>query len=157
LPSDVRDDLIRRYQQQKLDEADLKDRIEAYQNVVRGGQAEELTAANIERIKTGKRRTSGSHFSSHHSRKTSSSKASKTDGIRIEAGGTVLHVYGSANVEMQPGEGGGPARFIINNATGGDSTYGGSKSSGSRRGRSRGGSDFGRIREEEHGGYERAL
>lgn len=157
LPKEVQDDLVRRYEQQKLEEKDLNDRIEAYQNTVRGGEPEKLTAASLEKMKQTERRTSGSQVSGHSRKSSRSSKISKTDGIRIETGGTVLYVHGSANVEMHPGEDGGPARLIINNSNGMDSAYGGSKSSSSRQGRSRGGSDLARVREEDYGGYERPL
>ena len=125
-------ELIRRYEVQKLEDKENEERVQAYQDRVRGQQPPELTAENIRKAE---RRTSGSHVSGH-SRKSSthsSSKNTKNDGIRIQSGDTVLHVYGEARVEMRPGEDGTPA-FIIGSASGKDrdSAYHGSKSSGSR-------------------------
>ncbi|TKA73043.1 hypothetical protein B0A55_08131 [Friedmanniomyces simplex] len=144
-------ELIRRYELQKLEDQEMQDRAEAYQHQVRGRQPPELTAENIRKAE---RRTSGSHISGH-SRKSSnhsSSKNAKNDGIKIQAGDTVLHVYGDARVEMRQGEDGTPA-FIIGSTAGSgrDSAYHGSKSSGSRISRRKD------TITEEDDGYERAL
>ena len=109
LSKEAQEDLINRYEQIKLE--DHVDRVEAYQRKVTGGVAPELTAENI---KKSQHRASGSHISTH-SRKSSqhSSKLSRNDGIRIETGGTTLHIYGDTKVEMRPGEDGGPTQLII--------------------------------------------
>lgn len=127
------DELIRRSELMKLEEQESRDRAEAYQRQAQGPQAPELTAENIRKTQ---RRTSGSHVSgSGHSRKSSnhsSSKPSKTDGIRIQSGDTVLHVYGDAMVEMRPNEDGSHYIKVGSGGSSRDSAYHGSKSSGSR-------------------------
>jgi len=166
MPKEVRDDLRRRHEQQ-----DRYDRVEDYQNTVRGGHAEELTASSIDKMKRAERRTSAgagasaSQFSAH-SRKSSRASSSQmpkggggggSDGITIKTPGTVVHLCGAMNVDVQPGEDGGPAHVVINSSAataasftgaGRDSAYGGSSSKssgGSRHGRSRGGSEIGRM------------
>lgn len=149
----------RYFRQQAEDQQRREDDIEAYQNQVRGPRTPELTAENIRKQQN---RTSGSHVSGHSRKSSQSSRPHNGDGIKIESGGTVLHVYGDSKIEMRPGEDGGPAQFVVfSNSAGGnskDSAYhSSSKSSSSRIGRSRGGSDIGSrrrdtIREEE--GYE---
>ncbi|KAK5123813.1 hypothetical protein LTR85_002449 [Meristemomyces frigidus] len=129
LSQEQQDDIGRRYERQRREDQEQQERIEAYQQRARGAQPPELTADNIRKAV---KRTSGSHIS-RDSRKSTSSKASKSEGIKIQAGDTVLHVYGEANIEMHPGEDGGPAVFKIGNSTSGrDSAYYGSSKSGSR-------------------------
>ncbi|KAK4540122.1 hypothetical protein LTR36_009787 [Oleoguttula mirabilis] len=129
LSQDQQDDLARRYERERREDEERREVIEAYQQKVRGPLPTELTADNIRKAA---KRTSGSHVS-RDSRKTSSSKASRSDGILIQAGDTVLHVHGEANIEMHPGEDGGPAVFKIGNSRSGrDSAYYGSSKSGSR-------------------------
>lgn len=143
------DELIRRAEQQKREERELEERAEAYQRQVRGRQPPELTAENIR--KASQRRQSASHVSGHSRKSGHSSKNSKNDGIRIQSGDTVLHVYGEARVEMRPGEDGAPA-FIIGSTSSRDSAYHtGSKSSGSRVSRRKD------TITEEDGGYEKGL
>ncbi|KAK3636793.1 hypothetical protein LTR22_018608 [Elasticomyces elasticus] len=150
LSKDQYNELMRRYEVQKLEDQEAQDRVEAYQQQVRGQQPPELTAENIRKAE---RRTSGSHVSGH-SRKSSnqSSKNTKNDGIKIQTGDTVLHVYGEARVEMRQSEDGTPA-FIIGSTSGKDrdSAYHGSKSSGSRISRRKD------TITEEDDGYERRL
>lgn len=129
LSQDQQDTLARQYERERREDEEKQERIEAYQQRVRGPVPTEFTADNIRQAA---KRTSGSHVS-RDSRKSGSSKASKPDGIKIQAGDTVLHVYGEANIEMHPGEDGGPAVFKIGNSTSGrDSAYYGSSKSGSR-------------------------
>ncbi|KAK5156900.1 hypothetical protein LTS14_004417 [Recurvomyces mirabilis] len=122
-------DLVRRYEQQKLEDIEVQDRAERYQQQIRGRQVPELTAENIKQLS--ERRTSGSHISGHSRKSSQSAQAAKDGGIRIESNGTVLHVYGDARVEMKPGEDGKNA-IIIGSSSGRDSAYHGSRSSGSR-------------------------
>ncbi|KAK0353987.1 hypothetical protein LTR94_014394 [Friedmanniomyces endolithicus] len=144
-------ELIRRYEVQKNEDQEMQERAEAYQNQIRGRQPPELTAENIRKAE---RRTSGSHISgqSRKSSTRSSSKNPKNDGIKIQSGDTVLHVYGDARVEMRQSEDGTPA-FIIGSTSGSarDSAYHGSKSSGSQAHRRKD------TITEEDDGYERAL
>lgn len=132
-----------------------QDEIEAYQDVVRGAPVPELTAENIRQQQL---RRNGSV--SGHSRRSSraSSKAHNSEGVKIESNGAIIHVYGGSRVEMRPGEDGVSASFVIGSASGRDSAYhSGSKSSSSRVGRSRGGSDIGVKRRDtirEEVGYE---
>ncbi|KAK4561273.1 hypothetical protein LTR86_004590 [Recurvomyces mirabilis] len=122
-------DLVRRYEQQKLEDNEVQDRAERYQQQIRGRKVPELTAENIKQFS--ERRTSGSHISGHSRKSSQSAQATKDGGIRIESNGTVLHVYGDARVEMKPGEDGKNA-IIIGSTSGRDSAYHGSRSSGSR-------------------------
>lgn len=164
--------LIRRLQQQKLDDKAEEQRmreekIAAYQRNMSGGDPYELTAENVK----ARNRKSGSHSHSHVSRGKSSnhsgsgSKASqsRSDGIKIKSGDTVLHVYGDAKIEMRPSEDGGAPQLVIASSSGRDSAYQGStnsKSSGSRMGRSRISRRDKPIREEElydEGGFERGF
>ncbi|KAK0306488.1 hypothetical protein LTR01_006346 [Friedmanniomyces endolithicus] len=151
LSKDQYKELIRRYEVQKNEDQEMQERAEAYQNQIRGRQAPELTAENIRKAE---RRTSGSHISgqSRKSSTRSSSKNPKNDGIKIQSGDTVLHVYGDARVEMRQSEDGTPA-FIIGSTSGSarDSAYHGSKSSGSQARRRKD------TITEEDDGYERAL
>ncbi|KAK1089082.1 hypothetical protein LTR48_000942 [Friedmanniomyces endolithicus] len=144
-------ELIRRYEVQKNEDQEMQERAEAYQNQIRGRQPPELTAENIRKAE---RRTSGSHISgqSRKSSTRSSSKTPKNDGIKIQSGDTVLHVYGDARVEMRQSEDGTPA-FIIGSTSGSarDSAYHGSKSSGSQARRRKD------TITEEDDGYEKAL
>lgn len=134
--------LMRKFQQQRLEE-----QVRAYQEAVSGPQPPELTAENILKQQ---RRASGSHISSG-SRKSNQSqkshKSTKSEGIQISANGTVLNVSGDAKIEIRHDEEGRP-QFIVASASGRDSAYHSSqKSSNSRQGRSRGGSDLGRREE----------
>ncbi|WPH04929.1 Hypothetical protein R9X50_00782600 [Acrodontium crateriforme] len=140
-------ELIRRMEREKRadrelqERIDLQDRVEAYQREVRGAQPVELTAENIHNAQD--RRTSGSH--SHVTTRTrrseshasSKSKGTNSDGIKIQSGDTVLHVYGDAKIEMRTGEDGGPAQFIIDNQSpnGKEKSYYSGKSNSSRAGR----------------------
>ena len=118
---------------------------EAYQDYVSGQRGPELTAENIRTMQ--QFRSSGSYFSglSRRGSRSSSKVPGGSEGIKIESGGTVIHVYGDSKIEMRPGEDGAPAQFVIGGgASSRDSAYHGSssKSSSSRMGRSRGGSDI---------------
>ena len=150
---------LEEYTRQQLENQRLQEDIENYQDAVRGGPAPTLTAENIRKKEL---RTSGSHMSVH-SRKTSrsSSKVPNPDGIKIESNGTVIHVYGDTKVEMRAGAEGGTSFVIGGGTSGRDSTYhSNSKSSGSRTGRSRGGSDIGSRRRDvvrENDIYEQAM
>ena len=129
----------RQYAHQQLEEERRrKEAIEAYQSIVSGPRGPELTAENI-RMQQHSRRGS-----------RSSSRVPGSEGIKIESGGTVIHVYGDSKVEVQPGEDGAPARFVIGSTSGKDSAYHGSsgKSSSSRIGRSQGSSDVGSRRKD---------
>lgn len=141
------DVLHRQYARQQLEEEQRRrDAIEAYQEAVRGPSSPELTAENIRMQQL---RGSGSRASVHsHKSSRSSSKVPNGEGIKIESGGTVIHVYGDSKIEMRPGEDGAPAQFVIGSVSGKDSAYHGSssKSSSSRVGRSHGSSDIGSRR-----------
>ncbi|EMC94172.1 hypothetical protein BAUCODRAFT_223478 [Baudoinia panamericana UAMH 10762] len=131
LSSEQYDDLVRRYERQRHEEAEQRDRAEAYQQHYGGPRTPELTAENIQKAQ---RRQSGSHVSgSGHSRKSSqsSSKGSQPERIRIQVGKTVLHVDPDATVTMEPGDD-GTHSLVVKNPSGRDSGYHGSKSSGSR-------------------------
>lgn len=142
-----RESIMRQLHAQELDKQQrkLENDVEAYQSKVRGSKQPELTADNIRKQQF---RASGSHMS--HSRKSSrSSSHVGGDGIKIDVGGTTLHVYGDTTLELQPGEDGGPPKIKIGNSNDKDSAYhSGSKSSSSRIGRSRGGSERGSRRRE---------
>ena len=140
LSKEKQGDLMRAIQRQKIDEMDEKERqqrrkvenIAAYQRQVEG-ESYELTAENIR--KQQQQRNSPSLSGRSHKSSRSSSKAAKTDGIKIQSGDTILHVYGDAQIEMRPGDDGGPAQFVIASSTGRDSGYQtSSKSSSSRTG-----------------------
>ena len=109
----------------------------------------ELTA---EKLKMSQMRSSGGGYA--HSRKSSraSSRAAYNpgDGVKIENGGTTIHVYGNQSIEMIPSRDGGTASLVIGSRSGRDSAYFGdsSKSSGSRAGKSHVGSDVGARREQ---------
>lgn len=122
--------------------------IEAYQDAMRGGKLPELTA---EKLKMQQMHSSGHSYA--HSRKSSRSSSrayNPNEGLRIESGGTTIHVYGDQKVEMIPSRDGGAASLVIGSRSGRESTYLGdsSKSSGSRQGRSHAGSDVGTRREQ---------
>lgn len=141
LSKDQQAQLARRYQQQNDDKYEKQrlqeERVAAYQREMGGGDPQELTAENI---KKSQYRKSASHVSGRSQKSSGSgSKASKSNGIQIQSGDTVLHVYGDAKVEMRQPEDGGPAQFFIASSSGRDSAYHttSSKSSGSRMGRSR--------------------
>lgn len=165
LSKEDRETLMRRLEKQKLDDKleeqrMREEKVAAYQRNI-GGEPYELTAENVK----AQNRKSGSHSHSHVSRGKSSnhsgSKASRSDGIKIKSGDTVLHVYGDAKIEMRPGEDGGAPQLVIASTSGRDSGYQGSsnsKSSGSRMGRSRVSRRDKVIREEElydEGGFEK--
>lgn len=146
LSAEAQNELIRRYKSQRMQERDLEDEIEAYQQRV-GGPSNNLTADNV-RQASRTQAGAGSRVSRKSS--THSSTKSQTEGIKIQSGDTVLHVYGGAKVEMRSGEDG--ESFVIVNPNvqrSKDSAYS-SRSSGSRQGRSRGVSNVRptRIREE---------
>lgn len=130
---------LRRYQKQQ-------ESVEAYQNSTNDGLRSALTLANIEDMQ---RRRSGSHAGSTHSRKTgrSDSKTTRSEGIKIEANGTTLHVYGDMKIEMRPGEDGAPTVVVASSSSKDSAYFSGSKSSDSRKARSRLSSDVG-VRKE---------
>lgn len=154
-----------REQQLYEEEQRRRDAIERYQAQVSGGKTAELTA---EKLKMAAMHSSGHSYA--HSRKSSRSSSrayNASEGVRIESGGTTIHVYGDQKVEMIPGRDGAAASLVIGSREGKESVYlgGSSKSSGSRVGRSQGGSDVGarRGREaeredviREEGGFEQA-
>lgn len=125
--------LKHQYERRRREDQEKQETIERYQQDV-GGPRQDLTVDNVK----GLRRTSGSHVS-RGSHKSSSFKTSRSEGIKIQAGDTVLHVYGEASVEMMPGENGGPAVIKIGSGMASstkDSAYhGSSKGSSSRTGR----------------------
>ncbi|KAK5135611.1 hypothetical protein LTR08_005091 [Meristemomyces frigidus] len=135
-------DKARYSERKKREELDMQERIEAYQQQVRGAQQHQLTAENVQKAA---RRTSGSHISRDSRKSGGSSKSSKPEGIKIQAGDNVLHVYGGASIEVHADEDGGQV-FKIANGGGKDSAYYGS-SRGSRLSR----------RKEPIDGYETAL
>ncbi|KAK1810776.1 hypothetical protein LTR12_014860 [Friedmanniomyces endolithicus] len=139
LTKDQYNKMIRRYEVQKLEDQEMQDRIEAYQQHVRGTRPQELSAEDI-RTAVGDARSKRLF------------ETAKKDGSKIESGDTVLHVYGDARVEMRQGEDGTPA-FILGNTFGNDrdSAYYSSKSSRSRISRGKDTST------EENDGYEKEL
>lgn len=127
-----------------------QDDVEKYQ-AERTGMKHDLTAENVKRTL---KRTSGSHISgSLRSQHSAGSKGSRSDGIIIRSGDTVLKVSGDQEVEIKPGEDGGPAQVIFTSSStvigARDSGYQGSKSSSSGHGRSRVGAVVMRERERE--------
>jgi hypothetical protein len=142
--------LHRKYaREQEEEEQKRLDAIEAYQNAMRGGKLPELTA---EKLKMAQMHSSGggNYAHSRKSSRSSSRAYNPNEGVRIESGGTTIHVYGDQKVEMIPGRDGGAASLVIESRDGKESTYlgGSSKSSGSRVGRSQGSSDVGRRERE---------
>lgn len=135
--------------EQAEEEQRRQDAIEAYQDAIRGGKMPELTSEKLRM-----QQMHSSHAPSvTHSRKSSRSSSrayQPTGGMKIESGGTIIHIYGDQKVEMRPGEDGATGSIVIGNKSGRESTYNGgsSKSSGSRVGRSHRGSDVGAGREE---------
>lgn len=126
--------LAQNYERSRREEQEMQDTIERYQQDV-SGHHRDLTMDNVKdhAAKT-LRRTSGSHVS-RGSHRSGSSRNSKSEGIKIQTGDTVLHLYGEANVEMVPSETGGPAVLRIGSglSSGRDSAYhGSSRGSGSR-------------------------
>ncbi|GAB7359805.1 hypothetical protein MBLNU230_g6974t1 [Neophaeotheca triangularis] len=145
---------IRRLQQtQKLEE------VEAYQTSSRGGAtnatrtAESMAhsqAQNLRRSSDSKSHASAHSRKSGHSRKSSSTNnGGGGEGIQIRSGDTTLYIHGEANIQFRAGEDGGPPQLVIGGSSGRERSYHGSKSSGSRVGRSRHGSDLGRAVQEE--------
>ena len=137
-----------KYAQRQEEAQRQRDVAEAYQDSIRGGKVAELTA---EKLRMQQMHSSAGGYS--HSRKSSRSSSRAYipgEGVRIESNGTVIHVCAGQKVEMVTGQDGGAASFVIGGKLGRDSTYlgGSSKSSGSRVGRSQGGSDVGARREE---------
>lgn len=95
----------------------------------------ELTAENLKQ----QRRKSTSHVSGRSQKSGGSgSKASqRPDGVKIHAGGTVVHVYGDTALQVRTGDD-GETHLVVGSQMGKESEYHqGSKSSGSRAGRSR--------------------
>jgi hypothetical protein len=137
-----------KYAREQEEEQRRRDAIEAYQDSIRGGKVAELTAEKLRMQQM--RSSAGSYAHSRKSSRSSSRAYNPAEGVRIESGGAVIHVYGGQKVEMMTGQDGGAASFVIGSKPGRDSTYlgGSSKSSGSRVGRSNGGSDVGARREE---------
>ena len=135
-----RDQAALAYARHQLEERQrLENDVEAYQDDVRGPLPQELTAENIRKQQM---HPTSSHTSGH-SRKDSrpSSQAPRSgEAVKIEAGGTVIHVYPGSKVEMRSGED-GQSTFVIGSSAGGkeSSYHSGSRSSWSRIGRSRGG------------------
>lgn len=166
LPKDQRADL--RQQQKIRDEEEaarrLKENVDAYQRGMNGNlDPHELTAENMRRKDGGNRPRSASYISNTRSHRSSASQGGGVGGIKIQSGGTVLHVYGDAKVEMRAGENGEPASFVIGAGSGGVGLEGGGVGGGgSRSSRSgRGKSDVRQkiIREENSfdDGYERGM
>lgn len=142
MSKEAQDDLVRRIQRHKLVEQATLASSAAYQQRVSGLQGPELTAENIRKSQ---RRTSGSHMSGSRSQKSAeSSKGSRADPVRVEAGGTVLQVYPDrtggtvlqvypdGTVEMQPNENSSSAKVIISGSNRDSAYYGSSKGSSSR-------------------------
>ncbi|CAK4030331.1 Hypothetical predicted protein [Lecanosticta acicola] len=162
LSKDQQAALSRRARQQQMDDRYAEaqrlqeERVSAYQRAMSGGELHELTAENI---KKSQYRKSASHVSGRSQKSSGSgSQASKADGIKIQLGDTVLHVYGDAKVEMRPGEDGRPAHFFIASSSGRDSAYtASSKSSGSRMGRSRARGDMSKRERIPENEYEEPL
>lgn len=154
-----------RYERQKaltrLEEQRLQEeRITDYQNQTdRGYEREHLTAEAVKKSN----RKSMSHASASQSQKSggsSGSRLSKTGGggggLRIEAGGNTLFLEGGQELQVREDSGGITTLIIGSTTSGKDSAYHGSKSSGSRMGRSR---TSRRKREEEEyvDGYEKGV
>ncbi|KAH9809833.1 hypothetical protein Tdes44962_MAKER06074 [Teratosphaeria destructans] len=135
IPKEETEQFLRGLQRLKIDQEQII--AEEYQRGVSGPQVPELTAENIRQAtQRTERRASGSHVSGRSRRSAgSSSKASKTDGIEIKAGGTVLHVYGDAKIEMQAADDGGLARLVFGGSSRDSAYHGSSKGSGSRIGK----------------------
>lgn len=123
--------------QQKVSDA------EAYQNAVRGGPSDELTAENIRQMIDQIPAAPKSRLS-NRSRKSGQS-ATPSEGFKLMFGETTLQMIGNARFEVHHDDDSGP-RLVINpgnNNSNREKSYytETSKSSESRLGRSRGGSD----------------
>lgn len=150
------DALQRKYAREQEEEEQRRlDTTEAYLDAMRGGKLPELTAEKLKMQQM--HSSSGSYAHSRKSSRSSSRAYNAGEGVKIESGGTIIHVYGDQKVEMIPAQDGRTASLVIGNKSGKESMYlgGSSKSSSSRAGRSHGGSDVGvkraQVIQEEYG------
>ncbi|PPJ54970.1 hypothetical protein CBER1_05638 [Cercospora berteroae] len=112
-----------------------QERIERYQKDMSAGiERQNLTAADVKQVN---RRSTMSHVSGRsHKSTTSASKLSRGGGLMIESNGTVLYLEeGIQEIALKAEDGG--TRVVIGSGTGRETSYNGSKSSGSRVGRPR--------------------
>lgn len=137
----------------------LEDKVLEYQRNMSGAMSSDLTLDNIKRSQQKQSRPSSSRVSGS-SKKSGSSKLSRTDtSFQIKTGDTVFQLNGDAKIEVRQNEEGGQT-LIIGSSSGRESSYyaSSSRSSGSRMGRSRHGSDLGGRRRKdtihEEDGYE---
>ncbi|KAF2764313.1 hypothetical protein EJ03DRAFT_32901 [Teratosphaeria nubilosa] len=131
IPKEETEQFLRGLQRLKIDQEQTV--AEEYQRGVSGSQVPELTAENIRQAtQPTERRASGSHMSGRSRRSAGSSKTSRTGGIEIKAGGTVLHVSGGGKFEMQAADDGGSARLVVGGSSRDSAYYGSSRGSGSR-------------------------
>ncbi|KAM3417033.1 hypothetical protein BST61_g8614 [Cercospora zeina] len=123
-------------QRDRLEEQLLQqDRIERYQkDMAAGVERQNLTATDI---KQANRRSTMSHVSGRSQKSTNSgSKVSRGGGLMIESNGTVLYLEeGIPELSLKAEDGG--TRIVIGSGTGRETSYNGSRSSGSRIGRPR--------------------
>jgi hypothetical protein len=151
-------DLIKQYERQKLeDRLDsqrmTERRITAYQEEQAAGfERQKLTAENVKR----QNRKSMSHLLGRSLVSAdSASKASRSGGVKIESGGTVLYVDGGHEIQVKTDEEGG-THLVIGSSNGRENAYYASKTGGSRMGRSRMSRQL-HDDEETLDGYERPL
>lgn len=123
--------------QQMLDDA------RAYQDVVDGVSRVELTAANMREFSDQREYDVRSKRSGRSGK--SGQSGLRPEGIEIVSGNSSVHVAGDARVEVRPPSDYGAAQIIIGTVVGRERRYeaDGSRSSSSRIGRSRGGSERG--------------
>jgi hypothetical protein len=127
---------LRKLRDDEEEDRRVRDSVAAYQKGMQGDvEPYELTAENMRNQDRSGRRRSASYVSGSRSHRSSASQGGGGGGIKIESGGTTLHVYGDAKVALRGGENGEPASIVIGSGGAGDTGGGGSRSSRSGRGR----------------------
>ncbi|EME84034.1 uncharacterized protein MYCFIDRAFT_195204 [Pseudocercospora fijiensis CIRAD86] len=157
-------ELIKQHQRQKLqDSLDEQERLanmrfnaaSDYQKEMSGGvDGYQMSAENIKNLNRTSKPPSRSHMSGRSGKSAGSgSKASRSNGVKIHAGGTVLHVDGDMAMQVRTTDD-GEVHLVLGN--GREIEYN-SSSKGSSRSRVSRGRDRNRIPEADEGGYERPL
>ncbi|KXT18223.1 hypothetical protein AC579_2898 [Pseudocercospora musae] len=157
-------ELIKQHQRQKLqDTLDEQERLanmrfsaaSDYQREMSGGvDGYQMSAENIKNLNRTTKPESRSHISGRSGKSAGSgSKTSRSNGVKIHAGGTVLHVDGDMAMQVRTTDD-GEVHLVLGN--GREIEYN-TSSKGSSRSRVSRGRGRDRIAEADEGGYERPL
>ncbi|KAF7194605.1 hypothetical protein HII31_04111 [Pseudocercospora fuligena] len=157
-------ELIKQHQRQKLqDSLDEQERLanmrfnaaSDYQREMSGGvDGYQMSAENIKNLNRTSKPQSRSHISGRSGKSAGSgSKTSRSNGVKIHAGGTVLHVDGDMAMQVRTTDD-GEVHLVLGN--GREIEYN-TSSKGSSRSRVSRGRGRDRIPEADEGGYERPL